>query len=195
MTFTEKAFNLLASNLGLPYYQAERRIDIFINVFLEDIVHQHTPFIDAQYILAEFPLKKKEDSDHSAHIDYLMFSPGDKIVFFVELKTDEKSFDLSQVEFYESKSKFIEWYRDFEKIKMKGFKTKKKFATDVIEKKLGKDIGEYACAVIIIKPLQEKEELKKDGRHFIALKNIEIKTEYQDEWEKLKTIVLSKILE
>lgn len=193
MNFTEKVFSLLISNSKLPYYQAERRIDIFINVFLEDIVRKYTPFIDAEYILAEFPLKKNNITDHSAHIDYLMFSPSQKIVLLVELKTDEISFYIEQIEFYESKSKFIEWHSEFEKIKMKGFIPKKKFARELISEKLGTDFDDYTCEIIIIKPEEPEEEHKKDGRHFIALKNVEINSEFAEEWNMFKTIILSKL--
>jgi hypothetical protein len=38
MVFTKEIFKLLGENKKLPAYQAERRIDIFINIFLEDIL-------------------------------------------------------------------------------------------------------------------------------------------------------------
>ena len=51
--FLTKVFELLNKNQELPYYQAERRIDIFVNLFLEDIVLQKTKFVDAKFITVE----------------------------------------------------------------------------------------------------------------------------------------------
>ncbi|HCN83623.1 MAG TPA: hypothetical protein DIT07_08385 [Sphingobacteriaceae bacterium] len=193
MNFTEKIFTLLSENLKLPYYQAERRIDIFINVFLEDIVRKYSPFKDAIYLLSEFPLKKTEVSDHAAHIDYLMFSPSKQTVLLVELKTDERSVNVNQLKFYESEPRFCEWYTKFEKIKMKGFDSKKNIVKKLLKERLGDDLTQYSCALIIIKPDGPTESDKKEGRYFIALNEVDIDTEYADEWRLFREIILSNL--
>ena len=39
MNFLEEIFKLLIENKTMPYYQAERRVDIFINLFLAEILN------------------------------------------------------------------------------------------------------------------------------------------------------------
>lgn len=92
----QKIFDLIKENKKFPNYHAERRIDIFINYFLERIlsVYLKTP---TEFICPEFPIKK-ENNNQSTKLDYLCKS-GEEIIF-VELKTDEGSFSESQAEIY-----------------------------------------------------------------------------------------------
>lgn len=108
-TFLDKIFYQLSNNISFPYYQAERRIDIFINFFLEDIVQQHTKFKNARFVAAEFPLVKSESSAHAAHIDYLMVDEAANTILMIELKTDNGSYDQSQILFYLKHLTFEGW--------------------------------------------------------------------------------------
>ena len=133
MIVLEKVFELLNDNKKLPYYAAERRIDIFINFFIEDIVRQHTCFTDAVYVAAEFPLKKGPSTDRAARIDYLMVSHMSKSVLLVELKTDDETYKTKQIAFYLKYENFKQWHDEFDTIKMKRFKNKKEALKKVIK--------------------------------------------------------------
>lgn len=102
MEFLNVIFKLLNTNSEFPKYQLERRVDIFINVFLEDLLTSY--FNDGckvQYICPEFPFKK-DGNRQSTNVDYLCSRElgGNKEIIFVELKTEKRSFDASQLEIY-----------------------------------------------------------------------------------------------
>ncbi len=205
--FIEEVFKLLATNLKYPYYQGERRIDIFINLFLNDIIQQKTIFKNAEYLVPEFPLKKSEKSDHAAHIDYLMFSSkyqgpvsGDSngTVLLVELKTDDGSYLDEQIKYYLGHPEFSKLYEQFSKIKLKKHTDKK----DVLYKRLEiltkHDMKDFKIAVVVLKPSITEKDLKNaeefNGRlHFVALTDLKIETRFQEEWELFREQVLMNL--
>ena len=104
-TFLNKLFDILESNMQFPAYQAERRIDIFINHFLEDILEEALnkgetqKKITVKFVAPEFPLIKK-NGHQSTNVDYLCVTKrGNKVeqILFIELKTDAGSFEADQV--------------------------------------------------------------------------------------------------
>jgi len=106
MTFLIDLLNLLAENKKFPAYQAERRIDIFINFFLVDIlkheIGKRQKDFQVAFIAPEFPLKK-QGNNQSTNVDYLCVLEdklGNKKILFVELKTDSSSFDEDQLKTY-----------------------------------------------------------------------------------------------
>lgn len=98
-SFLHQLLELLASNKKLPYYQAERRIDIFINFFLEDIMNHCMDSESIRFVVPEFPLKKY-DNARSTKVDYLCFDTKKNVLFFVELKTDVYSYQSDQLDMY-----------------------------------------------------------------------------------------------
>jgi len=104
--FTNQLLKLISSNKRFPAYQAERRIDIFINFFLEDILkyklRKDLNEIEIDDIAPEFPLKK-EKGNQSTNMDYLCLLRSDGAInkiLFVELKTDTISFSNAQYQTY-----------------------------------------------------------------------------------------------
>ncbi|MFN8296723.1 MAG: hypothetical protein U0T69_11040 [Chitinophagales bacterium] len=197
-TFLRKIFSLLSGNQQFPYYQAERRIDIFINFFLKDIIQQHTEFEDAIFVAAEFPLKKNEKTDHAAHIDYLMYSKSKSTVLLVELKTDDSSFDPEQIDFYLNYENFKDWYDKFESIKLNRHKSLKIKLQDTIREKIGTDLQCIKTNVVVLKPtfqVADYDKLKGDHKRvaFIPLINLNITTEFQKEWDLMKEAVLADL--
>ena len=95
-SFIEKIFDSLSSNKKFPNYQAERRIDIFINHFIERIMSKYLSS-ETAFICPEFPLKKI-DNKRSTKLDYLCKTESE--IIFVELKTDAISFKESQAKIY-----------------------------------------------------------------------------------------------
>ena len=195
--FIEVIFERLSKNISFPYYQAERRIDIFINIFLNEIIQQHTPFKNAEFILPEFPLKH-DDTGHSVRVDYLMFDPIKQIVLFIELKTDDHSYGEDQILKYEADICFKNWFDKMSKIKMKGFADKKATLTETIKEKIFKYNDNPQIQVVILKPTIDESGLldkrQQGNRHYISLKNITIDTPYKEEWSLFKQMILDKLI-
>jgi len=107
--FLYDLLDLIKENKNYPSYQAERRIDIFINLFLIDILKSIYPNSYIKFIAPEFPLKK--DNNQSTKLDYLCYrSEGDiKEILFIELKTDADSFDEGQYKTYLDYKKNKTW--------------------------------------------------------------------------------------
>ncbi len=89
-------FKMLIDNKAFPNYQAERRVDIFINFFakriLDSFLQETTTFV-----CPEFPLKL-ENNNRSTKLDYLYATPTQPV--FVELKTDTFSLKENQARNY-----------------------------------------------------------------------------------------------
>ena len=97
-SFLDEIFKLISANKDFPNYQAERRIDIFINYFLTRILKEYLGNeSEPIYICPEFPIKK-EKGNRSTKLDYLCKTENE--IIFVELKTDSESFDKEQAEIY-----------------------------------------------------------------------------------------------
>ena len=94
----EPLLKLLSENSRYPKYQHERRIDLFLNFYLSSILAKYFN-VRVDTIIPEFPLKK-ESSQASTNVDFLAYSDASKIVFFVEIKTDDSSFKESQLDCY-----------------------------------------------------------------------------------------------
>lgn len=94
----EAMLELLDENRRMPYYAAERRIDLFINLFLKEILTAYYGE-DVKFIVAEFPLKHKPNNQ-ADKLDYLCAFSKTKQPIFVELKTDSISFNCEQAKVY-----------------------------------------------------------------------------------------------
>lgn len=92
----EGIFKLIINNKALPNYHAERRIDIFINYFIERILSSYLGK-ETIFICPEFPLKKA-DTNQSTKLDYLCKTENE--IIFVELKTDAFSLKTVQANIY-----------------------------------------------------------------------------------------------
>ncbi len=97
--FFKEILNLLIDNKKFPNYAAERRIDLFINMFLEIILTAHFGE-KVIFVVPEFPLKRNETNNRTDKLDYLCAFEETKQPIFVELKTDVISFRNEQAEFY-----------------------------------------------------------------------------------------------
>jgi len=107
----KKIFALLDDNKKYPKYQFERRADIYVNLFLPEILK--TEFNEEfDLIIPEFPLKYAEKTDHCSNMDYLAISKSTKLAVLIELKTDSKSLDLDQVDNYHTALTTENWFRN-----------------------------------------------------------------------------------
>ncbi len=95
----EVLFQQLDSFRGFPKYALERRLDVFVSLFLEEYLS--TRFEAPVRIVApEFPLKREQDFQ-SINVDYLLRREGSSPAWlFLELKTSEGSIDKAQLALY-----------------------------------------------------------------------------------------------
>ena len=66
LAFLTDVFDVLVSNKRLPKYQFERRVDIFVNVFLADVLGALFGGT-YQLVVPEFPLKKTTTTRARSH--------------------------------------------------------------------------------------------------------------------------------
>ena len=97
-------FNNLDIWIGLPKYQAERRLDVFFGLDMEDILKECRSDLFAEedqlILVPEFPLQKNKSNNECTNIDYLVFNKTKKCVHAIELKTDTHSVDDDQIDYY-----------------------------------------------------------------------------------------------
>jgi hypothetical protein len=85
----------LEQNILLPAYSAERRIDLFVELWLPEILSQYYQNKGpVKMVVPEFPLKH-ENSNRSDKLDFLCLFEETKQPIFVELKTDIHSLEDS----------------------------------------------------------------------------------------------------
>lgn len=100
----ENIFESLEKWRNFPKYQLERRLDIFISLYLPEILKKGID--ELQYakideikknMYPEFPLKKTKDRS-SDNADYAVFI--EKTIYLIELKTDTNSINDKQIKYY-----------------------------------------------------------------------------------------------
>lgn len=203
MSFIEEIFKLLSDNKGFPYYQAERRIDIFINIFLEEILKQQLNSDSIEYVLPELALKKKENNQ-STKVDYLCFDKQKKILIFIELKTDKNSFSEKQLDTYLSYNTWAACQNDINEITdspSSKYKPKfEKFKSRLDQKNLrAQEAGDFQIVIVYLTRENPKilEAVKSRGcedRVFVipfeSLKEFH-SDKYPSEWQFLYETVLN----
>ena len=102
MTLDESLTELFAqiARFGaFPKYSLERRVDLFLALFLEEFLSDAYK-APVRIIAPEFPLKK-ESNNQSTNVDYLLRRDGEHPAWlFLELKTAVDSFRDPQLETY-----------------------------------------------------------------------------------------------
>lgn len=181
---------LLLKNKSMPNYQAERRIDIFINVFLDDILTKYLGK-KVHYVCPEFALKK-EVGNNSTKLDYLYASEDE--VYFIELKTDKKSFDTNQLIHYFHHPNWGMWLDYLEDI-VRTTSDKEKYATLIgILNECGMlipDKRKRKIRVIYISPPLSESDLKRINNRFAIEKVKKMSdftpdiTKHNAEWQVL----------
>lgn len=188
--FIEQVFSLLKGNKELPYYQAERRMDIFFNIFLGEILNHFLHKKNIVYVSPEFPLKK-QDSRLSTKVDYLCFDTAEKIIYFVELKTDDKSYRNIQ---YETYSGYDTWRKCTDDLLLISAKQPKAYREKFNRLKdrlqsfglLSADAADYQIRIVYIAPNKQKNCCT------ITFKDLNSFTpnRFQEEWSFFKNYLL-----
>lgn len=95
----EALFTQLDGFRQLPKYALERRIDLFLSLFLEEFLSTRWE-APVSLVVPEFPIKE-EENNRSCNVDYLLRRLGQKPAWvFLELKTSADSVDTAQLERY-----------------------------------------------------------------------------------------------
>jgi hypothetical protein len=103
----------LKQNKPFPRYAAERRIDIFINIFLEAILsHGGNKVV---FVAPEFPLWDDRRGKGFFQLDYLCAFESTNQPVFVELKTDASYFQPDRAKDYVRKAR--SWKSCIEELK------------------------------------------------------------------------------
>ena len=127
--FLNRLFELLTDNKKFPSYQAERRIDIFINLFLEEIIRNEYSDSKISFVAPEFPLKTSEISKkgkeyhRSTKVDYLCkrtLPESSSTILLIELKTDATSYNPIQHQIYRNYNTWEKCVTGLKEIIMKG---------------------------------------------------------------------------
>jgi hypothetical protein len=198
MDFIKNVFELLKRNKEYPYYQAERRIDIFLNLFLEEILNHFLRSDTIKFLLPEFPLKKK-NNNQSTKVDYICYDQIKKVIYFVELKTDSRSFNPDQLAIYQE---YNDWAKCLSEVQIisgkasKQYKSKFQIAFEVLKQAniFEVDAQDIPIMLIYMAPDSEKinetfTELEKLNKgqliSFSKLRTFQ-SLKYPAEWELFK---------
>jgi len=135
----------------LPSYQLERRFDIFLSIYLPEIIEKHFNTKDVK-IIPEFPFRigdfktEHKRPNKSNKIDYLGVSDYSNTIYIIELKTDSGSIRKDQISFMKSilDYSFLDIVKGIIHIYKESAKTYSKYAKKhkyLIEKKLIEELN------------------------------------------------------
>lgn len=160
--------DLLKKNKKFPNYQAERRIDIFINHFLVQIIEAFEGNAKkVTFLCPEFPLLKKLTDKESTRefdstkLDYLCHN--NEQILFVELKTDESSLKESQADIYFKHSKWSNCLIDLKNLvkdaenKKSKYLPKYKHLQEKLETIKEIDLKEFV-RILYLAPIEKKQK-------------------------------------
>ncbi len=173
----ESLFNNLKTWIEFPKYQAERRLDVFFGLYLEDILKRCRNELfrkeDHLVLIPEFPLQKNDTNNECTNIDYLVFNTTKQSVHAIELKTDNHSIDDEQIKYYHKFKDNIELKELFDFVKRpRTGRSGKKYKALY---KYIKDSALEDCStkgnVIYLLPL-ELQTIKDEGFDFIPFSEI-----------------------
>ncbi len=98
-------FDKLEDWRHLPNYQLERRLDIFISMYIKELVEERVKWRLSDVIIPEFPISRKTLGEtvgvnKTVKVDYVLFPLDFKNpIIFLELKTDNSSVRDEQTEY------------------------------------------------------------------------------------------------
>ncbi len=211
MPFIKTLIDSIVDNRNMPKVQVERELSPILDIFMIDILENliGKKGDTFKYILSEFPLQIEEETNRSKNIDSLFLQNDDTLVF-IELKTDNSSYDKEQKNNYKDVIGIIEdtkssaFLFDFLDTLAEESKKKEKYiAANKVIKKNFNDIERKKlkqinrAKLIYIVPEKTKELLKNDNRlKAVSFKDISEIDEsnvsrYKDEWK----IIANKIVD
>jgi hypothetical protein len=191
-------FTALLRNKALPKYQFERRIDIFLNVFLAEIISTLLGG-EMEIVAPEFPLKRAGDN-LSRNADYLLFddAPDAKRWILFELKTDSGSIGAEQLRRYRSAMErgMPALVGDLLVIRnaSKG-RNRKKY--DELHERITQYEPDYPLELVYLAPVSLERELSGAAEHsftFEQITRLEMKR-HPEVWKLFCSQILSELTE
>ena len=189
-----EVFDVLVANKRLPKYQFERRVDIFVNVFLADVL---TALFGGTYqlVVPEFPLKK-DDNHQSTNVDYLLFHTtpqGDENWVFLELKTAAGSIGQEQLDIYRRSVErgMPALMRDLPLLRER---TKARAEYDELSRRLATFPHDRPIEIVYLAPVAMSEvDLGPGGRSvtFAQLRTVEIER-HPEAWRMFRDSVIAR---
>lgn len=104
--FVEALMKNILDGAMVPKLQVERALAPVIGFFIESILTEILG-TDVVMLSPEFPLKKYDKNNHSENIDWMMLDTGNKELLLVEFKSNDTSFNESQMESYKKFQKMV----------------------------------------------------------------------------------------
>ncbi len=191
--FLKQLLKLLSTNRSIPKYQHERRIDLFVNFFLPEI-------LDAEYgtpidlVIPEFPLKKPS-SAQTTNVDYFAYSSKNKLIYLCEFKTTPASFDEDQLNRY-FQAQEDGWAKLYEDIVVVSSATEPRHRDkyEALAKSVESVPTDVTVRVVYIAPEATKSKLDaffpRGDFSFISLESLaglSIDTAFADEWNLVRS--------
>lgn len=200
--FTTALSNQIVEYSQIPKLQVERIVGPILSLFLEDILSklliEESKGQYIQLILPEFPLKK-DDSNQSTNIDWLLLNKEAKKIYFVELKTAVSSLNKDQLELYNQykykikhKSAII-LFRDFKKV-MHHSDKKKKYQSAFNKIKSFEEVlrETYDLSIIYIVPFPLKERILYSVDHVFSFSDLpdKISSDKDTDWIEIRKALI-----
>lgn len=179
-----------------PKFQLERAISPLLGIFIKEIINK---IFDAKVTLSipEYPLKKVDNSQ-SNNIDWLLFDKQNKTLYFVELKTDTRSYSEDQFKIYlrfkdridKAKSALL-LKSELDSIIIKS-RRKEKYTSVLNKLKKGNiEFTDYQeLQIVYLVPDNSDINNEKINRIDLSRLPTNIDTAYKEEWRQIKYFLL-----
>jgi len=178
----------------VPKFQIERAISPLLGIFIKEIVNKKLN-VSVSVSFPEFPLKHEGDNQ-STNIDWLLVDRKNKTLYFIELKTDNLSYNSEQFGIYKKFKDDIEKDKNaiILELQLNSIipKTRRKDKYKSILRKLNEykvDLSLYPfLKIVYIAPDKPDESMNIVYDDLILLRNLpaKIKTRYIKEWHQLR---------
>lgn len=200
-SFLSDYFSKLEEYNSIPKLQIERAISPLLSVFIEELIKEflkNKPELsgEIELILPEFPLKK--ENNQSTNIDWLLVNKEKQILFFIELKTANTSFNLEQFDNYRLIQKYIQRFGAkflYDEIKLIRNNSNEKNKYDFVLQRLSTFTESFKnikrSEIIYIVPTAIKHQIRDVAVLSFSELPEYLNHTYQNEWQQLRKFFLS----
>lgn len=190
--FLDKYINQLIRFCKIPKFQNERAFSTILSLYLEEIIEKT---LNEKYILltVEFPIKKN-NTNHSTNIDYVMVNEIKDKALLIELKTErqgQKDNFNNQIKLYSKLKENISQFQSHKDVINCNRKRQHKIKYKYLQESLGNSLDQISGIEImyIVPNYMLEKELAKSDCAFIKYKigfEVLINMKIDDDWEIIK---------